>query len=80
MPLYATQGVMGILHQSHWEYVINFPKNKLKHLAKLLNKKRETKSMIPNQPYYRGRQQEFYWVNDIEYGYDWELTINLVAC
>jgi hypothetical protein len=78
--LYATQGVMGILHNYHWEYIINFPKTKLKFLAKQLNKKRNEKVMIPDQKYYRGRQQEFYWVNNIEYGYDWELNISLVAC
>ncbi len=78
--LYATQSVMGILHRYHWEYVIKFSKTKLKHFAKLLNKKRRTKSMIPGQRYYLGRRQEFYWVNNIPYGYDWELMINLVSC
>lgn len=78
--LYATQGVMGDIHRNGWEYVINLPKNKLKDFAKLLNKKRSDKMMILNQPYYRGRRQEFYWVNHIEYGYDWELKINLGAC
>ena len=78
--LYATQEVMGIMHQYHWEYVIQFSKNKLKHFAKILNKKRKTKSIIPDQPYYRERRQEFYWHNHLTYGYDWELDINLVAC
>ena len=78
--LYATQDVMGILHQNKWEYVIQFSKNKLKHFAKRLNRKRCEKIIIPGQSYYRGRRQEFYWVNHIEYGYDWELDINLVAC
>ena len=70
---FATQGVMGILHQHHWQYVIKFSKNKLKHFAKRLNRKRGEKIIIPGQPYYRGRRQEFYWLNYIEYGYDWEL-------
>jgi hypothetical protein len=78
--LFATQGVMGVLHKNHWEYVIKFSKNKLKCFAKILNKQRKVKSIIPGQPYYRGRRQEFYWKNNIEYGYDWELRINLVAC
>ena len=30
--------------------------------------------------HYRGRRQEFYWRNNVEYGYDWQLNINLVAC
>ena len=78
--LYATQGVMGTLHKCRWEYVIKFSKNKLKSFAKILNQKRKAKLMIPGQQYYRGRQQEFYWKNNIEYGYDWELMISLVAC
>lgn len=78
--LYATQTVMGIVHKNKWEYVINLPKNKLTDFAKILNKKRKDKITIPNQLFYRERQQEFYWVNNIEYGYDWELKINLVAC
>ncbi len=78
--LYATQGVMGILDKYRWEYIINFSKNKLKHFAKLLNKNRSKKLMIPSQSHYRGRRQEFYWKNNIEYGYDWQLSINLVAC
>jgi hypothetical protein len=78
--LYATQGVMGVLHQYHWEYVINFSKNKLKSFAKILNKKRKEKLMIPGQSHYRGRRQEFYWHNNISYGYDWQLNVSLVAC
>ena len=78
--LYATQGVMGALHQCDWEYVIKFSKNKLKSFAKILNKQRKLKRMIPSQPSYRGRRQEFYWKNNLEYGYDWELMVSLVAC
>ena len=35
---------------------------------------------IPGQPAYRKRKQEFYWQNDIPYGYKWQLNIHLVAC
>jgi hypothetical protein len=78
--LYATQGVMGTLHQCDWEYVIKFSKNKLKSFAKILNKQRKSKIMIPGQSYYRGRRQESYWKNNLEYGYDWKLIVSLVAC
>ncbi|CAN5405046.1 hypothetical protein BH10PSE19_BH10PSE19_20780 [soil metagenome] len=78
--LYATQSVMGVIHKYRWEYVIKFSKNKLKYFAKLFNKKRETKAIIPQQPCYRGRRQEFYWVNNIAYGYDWQLKVSLVTC
>jgi hypothetical protein len=78
--LFATQGVMGILHENKWNYVIKFSKQKNKHFAKLLNKKRNGRMTIPNQSHYRGRRQEFYWVNNIEYGYAFELNISLIAC
>jgi hypothetical protein len=78
--LFATQGVMGILHKNKWDYVIKFSKQKNKHFAKLLNKKRDERMMTPNQSHYRGRRQEFYWVNNIEYGYAFELKISLIAC
>lgn len=77
--LYATQDGMGIIHKYKWGYIIQFSKNKLKHFAKILNKKRKEKVMILNQPYYRERRQEFYWRNHLPYGYDWQLDINLVA-
>ena len=35
---------------------------------------------MPTQLYYRKRKQSFYWENGITYGYDWQLTIHLVAC
>jgi hypothetical protein len=78
--MYATQEVMGILHAKNWEYIIRLPKNKLTGLTKVLNENKFTKQFIPGQSHYRNRQQEFYWVNDIPYGYGWKLSINLVAC
>ena len=38
--LYATQGVMEVRNKYHWEYTINFSKNKLKNFAKLLKQTR----------------------------------------
>lgn len=60
--------------------MINLPKNKLKHLAKRINAERKNKRALSENAYYRGRRQEFYWINGIEYGYDWQLSITLVAC
>jgi hypothetical protein len=78
--LYVTQHMLGIIHKNHWEYVIRFSKTKCKEFARLLNAHREGRQIIPNQPYYRKRKQEFYWCNDITWGYDWELKMNLVGC
>lgn len=77
---YATQQVMGILHENKWEYIIRLPKRKLKDFAKTLNKTKLMSQSIPEQPAYRKRKQEFYWENDIVYGYEWQLTIHLVGC
>ena len=55
--LYATQGVMGLPHQYHWDYMISLPKNKLKDFAKLLNQEKKYRRTIPGQRWYRGRQQ-----------------------
>jgi hypothetical protein len=78
--LYATQSVIEILHKNRWEFMIEFSKNKLKYLATFLNKKRKNKMSIPVQPYYRGRRQEFYWHNYLQYGYENNIDIHLIAC
>ena len=78
--MYATQQVMGILHKNNWEYIIRLPKNKLKAFANKLNIKKLSKQSIPGQSRYRQRQQEFYWENEVTYGYEWQLSINLVGC
>jgi hypothetical protein len=77
--LFATQPVLEILHNNHWEYVIQFSKAKLKDFAKLLNSNKEEAQSIPEQPYYRERQQEFYWYNDVTWGYTWQLKIHLIS-
>ncbi len=78
--MYATQAVMGLLHQHHWQYIISLPRRKLIDFAKQLNQAKSLSETIPNQPAYRERLQTFYWQNDITYGYEWELTLHLAAC
>ena len=78
--MYATQSVMGLLHENNWQYIISLPKNKLKDFAETLNEKSSTRIPIPGQLAYRKRKQEFYWENNIPYGYEWQLTVHLVAC
>jgi len=78
--MFATQSVMGILHENRWEYVIRLPKKKLTDFAEQLNKNKPTRISLPNQQHYRKRKQSFYWENNIPYGYEWQLDINLVAC
>jgi hypothetical protein len=58
--LFATQNIMELNYKNRWEYMITLPKQKLPNLTKELKKYEETKTTIPNQSYYRERQQEFY--------------------
>ena len=78
--LFATQSVLGVLHQYRWEYVIQFSKNKLKTFSELLNLQRESAQTIPGQAYYRERYQEFYFYNDVAWGYENQLKIHLISC
>ena len=78
--MYATQGVMGLLHKNHWEYIIRLPKAKLTGFANLINNEKKYGIPIPGQSAFRKRDQEFHWVNNIIYGYEYQLNINLVSC
>lgn len=78
--MFATQSVMGIMHDYKWNYIISLSKKKLTNLASQLNKQKASRISLPEQPYYRKRHQSFYWLNDIQYGYEWLLNINLIAC
>jgi hypothetical protein len=78
--LFATQSVLGILNKYRWEYVIQFSKNKLKNFAELINSRKEYAHTITGQSYYRERHQEFYWYNDVTWGYEFQLKLHLVSC
>lgn len=78
--LYATQGIMKTCSDNNWEFMITLPTTKLKHLTKLLNQKKGMRQSLPEQLYYRERQQEFYWNNHVCYGDDADLNIHLVGC
>lgn len=74
--LYATQSVLAQLSRHHWDYFIKLPA-KLTRLTAILNDTRETAEAIPDQQYYRERDQKFYWVNFCEYD---DHVIHLVGC
>ena len=78
--MFSTQSAMGILHANRWEYLIRLPKRKLTDFAKQLNKNKSRQVSISDQLYYRKRKQSFYWQNHITTGYEWQLTVHLVAC
>jgi hypothetical protein len=78
--LFATQTVLGLIHQYQWEAIVRLPKQKLTDFAKQLNAEKSNRVTLPEQPFYRERKQAFFWKNNIIYGYDWELNVNLVGC
>lgn len=78
--LFANQTVLGIVHRNRWEAIVRLPKRKLTDFAKQLNAEKDNRVALPEQPFYREREQAFFWKNDINYGYDWELNVNLVGC
>ena len=78
--MFATQSVMGIIHDKHWQFIIRLPKRKLTDFARRLNKTKKLSFSIPDQLYYRRRKQEFFWQNNITYGYEWQLNIHLAGC
>jgi len=78
--MFATQTIMEMLHNYQWEYIIRLPKKKLTDLSKQLSKNKPDRVSLPNQHYHKKRKQTFYWENNIPYGYEWQLNINLIAC
>lgn len=78
--LFATQTVLEMLNNYQWEYIIQFSRNKNKRFAALLNTKRDTAQIVPGQPYYRERHQQFYWYNDVMCGDGLKLKNHLVSC
>lgn len=78
--MFATQTILGILQDYHWEYIFALPKNKLTTLAGMLKDNQSERMSLPHQSHYRERQQSFYWENNVTYGYEWQLKINLLAC
>jgi len=78
--LFATQTILEMLSNYQWEYVLQLSKNKNTRFAALLNTKRDTARIIPGQPHYRERHQEFYWYNDVMCGDGLKLKNHLVSC
>tara|TARA_B100001996_G_scaffold362436_1_gene329942 strand:+ start:453 stop:2009 length:1557 start_codon:yes stop_codon:yes gene_type:complete len=74
--LYAAKSVLAQLSLHHWDYLIKLPA-KLTQLTEILDDARERAEAIPNQQYYRERDQKFYWVNSCEYDGH---VIHLVGC
>jgi hypothetical protein len=81
--LYPTGPVMEQCRGYHWDYMVVLPQRCLASVWE------EVESLSPLQPAnhwshtWRGRQQQFRWVNDIEYSYDHDtrsLPVHVVIC
>lgn len=75
--LYPNKTVLEIITTNSWNYIIVLPGNKLKEINAELAKKKENKQPIEDQTYYNGRQQDFYFKNNITWN---GFNINAVAC
>ena len=78
--MFATTGIMELLRENHWEFMIRFSKRQLTSLAKILNSAKKNSVQIPGQPMYRERWQTFYWENNVHGGFSGDLNIHLVGC
>jgi hypothetical protein len=74
--LFANQTILQFLNENKFQYMIKLPE-KLKSVKAILNEQRSKRRNIPKQKYYRARQQEFYWANDIDYH---GVIIHAVSC
>ena len=58
--MFATQSVLKIVKMNRWETIIRLPKQKLTDYAKQLNVERPNRMPIPEQDFYREREQGFF--------------------
>ena len=74
--LYACDSVLTILNEKKWEFMIKVPA-KLKALYEPLKAQRNNMASIPGQLYHREREQQFYWLNNVNYK---DHKVHLVGC
>ena len=81
--LYPNGPLRALCHHYGWHFMIVLPERCLPWVWE------EVEALKPRQPHHRhsqtwrGRQQQFWWVNDITYGYDnarYELVVHVVGC
>ena len=81
--LYPNGPIMARCHQYGWQFMIVLPD---KCLPSVWQEVEALKPRSPHQRYHQhwqGRQQQFWWVNDIEYSYDNDrqhLRVHVVGC
>jgi hypothetical protein len=76
--LYATANVLMLIKKFGWKYIIVLPSNRLTVIDGQLAGNKDDWVHIPNQIKYRGREQRWYWENDIEWkGFK---DLNAVSC
>jgi hypothetical protein len=81
--LYPNGPLMALCHQYGWQFMIVLPDRCLPSVWE------EVEALKPRQPHHRhsqtwrGRQQRFWWVNDITYSYEGDrksLLVHVVGC
>lgn len=78
--LYPSEPIIQQIISYNWNYMIYLKKTKKTKINSALDLKKDLKTSIPNQPYYRERKQSFYFGNNIPFSEQGDLMTNAVAC
>jgi len=81
--LYPNGPVMELCLKYRWQFMIVLPDKCLPTVWQEVEALKALQAKNRRKAIWRGRQQTFYWVNDIEYGYDNEtkhITVHVVVC
>jgi hypothetical protein len=79
--LYPNGPLMALCRQYHWQFMIVLPTKCLPSVWEEVHALKP--SQAQHRQYWRGRQQQFWWVNDITYYYDHDrqsLPLHVVGC
>lgn len=78
--LYPNGPLMGLCRDYHWQFMIVLPTKCLPSVWEQVHTRQRPQG---NHQTWRGRQQQFWWVNDIDYSYDRDrkqLRVHVVGC
>ena len=64
--LYANDGMIALLNQLNWKFVIVLPSHKLKQINEEIKRQKGSEFLLPNQVSFRGRKQEWILCHNIE--------------
>ena len=81
--LYPNGPLMALCRQYHWQFMIVLPTTCLPSVWEEVHALQPRQRQQSKRQTWRGRQQQFWWVNDIDYRYDHarkSLRVHVVGC